>query len=483
MSSKQCLLLDQKVDGVSSSSASRANSSSHFSSSSHKSKHKKGRSQSISSSTLLTRSSLNEGKASEVVKTEGRKKTQTRERRGSIRLGAEENTELWNILQRELLIKKWVEESLCITLPDTSATTLFPSFCDGVLLCRLMKSIYSRSIPKTNKNPGKDIKLIQNNVQFFLEAANEFGVPFAALFTWEQFLRLWRKTDEAEKNNSSQQGTEGEPKSIGRGEEYVKFLETLESLAGIVACQSEAKKKQLSRLIRRVTTFAFDPQIIKSIQEEQEAALKKKEREKQKERTLELKKHLTPELLTRAAIRIQTAWRRFICRRRYKRRMRQELFRSKVALEIYNTEVVYINSLKNLCKVFLDPLRKAEAEGKPVISKEQIKLLFGEIESILGFNSQLLTMLEPRVKAWSKQSCLGDVFLVIVSPLLLSSLSSLDVCYFCSYSLNPFPLLTVDCFLLLVQRFSYRGFVSLLTSVFVSCSSDELLTDASLLIL
>jgi hypothetical protein len=48
---------------------------------------------------------------------------------------------------------------------------------------------------------------------------------------------------------------------------------------------------------------------------------------------------------------------------------------------------------------------------EPLISIDQIKIIFSELETILGYNNSLLKELEVRVNQWNPSQCLGDIFL------------------------------------------------------------------------
>eukprot|EP01097_Dermamoeba_algensis_P002089 TRINITY_DN1833_c0_g3_i2.p1 TRINITY_DN1833_c0_g3~~TRINITY_DN1833_c0_g3_i2.p1 ORF type:complete len:478 (+),score=124.98 TRINITY_DN1833_c0_g3_i2:312-1745(+) len=249
-----------------------------------------------------------------------------------------------------------------------------------------MKQLKKNSIPKIYKHGA--LKQVRMNVTFFLEAAREYGVPSSSLFTWTEFR--------SRKNRW-------------------KILETLESIASISLSLSEVNRKQMKRLIRKVTNISFDPIKVKSAADEEEQRKREKEKkdEEERKRIKNLQARLTAEDKERYATKIQSFWRGHKQRKSYKLQVRQEAFRSKVAKEIFSSEVIYVSNLRLMCKVFLEPLRKAESDGKPIISKDQIRHLFGDTESILNVNSHLLTLLEPKLKSWTHKSTLGDFFLTI----------------------------------------------------------------------
>jgi hypothetical protein len=84
----------------------------------------------------------------------------------------------------------------------------------------------------------------------------------------------------------------------------------------------------------------------------------------------------------------------------------QEKRRVEIIKEIVETERSYINSLGALSKHFIEPLRAA---GEEVISPQDIRSIFSEIEVIRAYNTQLFGDLTNESKK------LGDIFLAMVS--------------------------------------------------------------------
>ncbi len=54
------------------------------------------------------------------------------------------------------------------------------------------------------------------------------------------------------------------------------------------------------------------------------------------------------------------------------------------------------------------------AQNKGFITPDQIKLIFSEVEVILGVNTTVLNELEERMREWSNTQKIGDIFLNIV---------------------------------------------------------------------
>lgn len=64
----------------------------------------------------------------------------------------------------------------------------------------------------------------------------------------------------------------------------------------------------------------------------------------------------------------------------------------------------------------MNPLR--DPSNKQIITHTDFKGIFSEIEVILGYNAKLLGELEERMKHWSFDICLGDIFAKIVRLLM-----------------------------------------------------------------
>jgi hypothetical protein len=82
-----------------------------------------------------------------------------------------------------------------------------------------------------------------------------------------------------------------------------------------------------------------------------------------------------------------------------------------VAKEILKTERTYVSHIATLVEVFVQPLRQAVDSGQPIISREEIKNIFYQLEVIYGYNKTLLSGLEERMSNWSESQLVGDIFL------------------------------------------------------------------------
>jgi len=63
-------------------------------------------------------------------------------------------------------------------------------------------------------------------------------------------------------------------------------------------------------------------------------------------------------------------------------------------------------------KAFRNPLKEALENRKPILSAQQLRVLFPDpLEVILNYNRAFLDELEPLVKRWDNETCIGQVFL------------------------------------------------------------------------
>lgn len=80
-------------------------------------------------------------------------------------------------------------------------------------------------------------------------------------------------------------------------------------------------------------------------------------------------------------------------------------YRWNIVQEIYNTEKTYISTLKQLSTHFIEPLRKSS-----LISQEDVKFIFGGIDSISAINNTLMNDIESVLDKWTPYSVLGSCF-------------------------------------------------------------------------
>lgn len=79
--------------------------------------------------------------------------------------------------------------------------------------------------------------------------------------------------------------------------------------------------------------------------------------------------------------------------------------RSQVAKEMLESERSYLQGLHKLRNLYISPLMRS------VLSREKAKILFGNIDEIIGLSETFLKELDDRFSAWSNVSTIGDIFL------------------------------------------------------------------------
>eukprot|EP00005_Dracoamoeba_jomungandri_P006538 CAMPEP_0174275202 /NCGR_PEP_ID=MMETSP0439-20130205/59698_1 /TAXON_ID=0 /ORGANISM="Stereomyxa ramosa, Strain Chinc5" /LENGTH=1210 /DNA_ID=CAMNT_0015367285 /DNA_START=30 /DNA_END=3662 /DNA_ORIENTATION=+ len=111
-----------------------------------------------------------------------------------------------------------------------------------------------------------------------------------------------------------------------------------------------------------------------------------------------------------AAIKIQSVWRGRKQRKQFNELMKLSAYRKQIANEILDTEVQYVSDLRLVVDEFLKPLRKAVADGSPILSEPEIRTIFSTIEIIVTINGEFLEGLKERMENWHPNLILGDKF-------------------------------------------------------------------------
>ncbi|EFA78060.1 C2H2-type zinc finger-containing protein [Heterostelium album PN500] len=112
-----------------------------------------------------------------------------------------------------------------------------------------------------------------------------------------------------------------------------------------------------------------------------------------------------------AAIILQSYVRRWKARKDYKR----EQLRTKAVRELINTECTYVEGLEKLIEHFAFPLRGLCQADIPMISQEEVDLIFGKHEIILSINKDLYRRLVERVCKWTSAQKIGDILVEFVT--------------------------------------------------------------------
>lgn len=94
--------------------------------------------------------------------------------------------------------------------------------------------------------------------------------------------------------------------------------------------------------------------------------------------------------------------------------------RSRIVDEIVTTEETYVNDLEILIRLYLEPLStRKNKKKKPIITREQVKGLFSNIESILNLNRVLLADLQKQIELPPEEQRIGAAFNLLAKCLLI----------------------------------------------------------------
>jgi hypothetical protein len=103
----------------------------------------------------------------------------------------------------------------------------------------------------------------------------------------------------------------------------------------------------------------------------------------------------------RQIVLIQAVLRRYLAMRNYRLAKKRKF----VAKELRDTEKTYNDGLQALTDVFYVPLKT-----NGILSQDQVRVIFSELQVITAYNKTLLMLLEQRVAKWTYESCIGDIF-------------------------------------------------------------------------
>jgi hypothetical protein len=291
-------------------------------------------------------------------------------------------------LNKQQAILKWIET--VTNTPIFQKPDDFVPFeevlSDGVLLCQLIAIIAPRTITKWHKKP--DEYKAKQNLFIFIEACRKYGIGRQNLFTETSLLE---------------------------GRDIPKVVECLEAL------DRRSMEKGFNLHIAVVQDHELDPKLI----ENAKAQLRKQKlRKNATEMQLNTEKanallrqpeeKAKTERLNKSAVRIQSLFRGKLVRQKYRQRVLQHDYRTRVVQEILETEEGYVNGLRVLIEVYKKPMQELVPK---VLTNDQMRTIFSEIEVIYGFNERFLSQLRPRIQNWSPSQTLGDLFneIVVVS--------------------------------------------------------------------
>ncbi|XP_072306438.1 epithelial cell-transforming sequence 2 oncogene-like [Eucyclogobius newberryi] len=85
-------------------------------------------------------------------------------------------------------------------------------------------------------------------------------------------------------------------------------------------------------------------------------------------------------------------------------------WRRSVVQELHHSESLYLSKLTAVLKVYEEPLTAALNSNTAIISITDINIILSPVSQILELNRVLQVDLDSRVRQWSSQQCVGDVF-------------------------------------------------------------------------
>lgn len=97
-----------------------------------------------------------------------------------------------------------------------------------------------------------------------------------------------------------------------------------------------------------------------------------------------------------------------------RRRMRALRIRMLVLRELIQTEITYVADLRALVQVYMRPLLNADARGKPIVPRDDIRNIFSSIEVMYLYNESFLAELQhQRTMAAAADFPVGKAFLLL----------------------------------------------------------------------
>jgi len=113
---------------------------------------------------------------------------------------------------------------------------------------------------------------------------------------------------------------------------------------------------------------------------------------------------------TKAAIVLQKYIRRRLAVKRCTGIKNRAFHRMKCAGEIMSTEKTYVDGLKIISEVYLEPLKKVANGPNPCITKAQLSQVFSDIEVIMNVNISFYEQLQQRLTEYKQDTVISDIF-------------------------------------------------------------------------
>jgi len=114
--------------------------------------------------------------------------------------------------------------------------------------------------------------------------------------------------------------------------------------------------------------------------------------------------------MRQSVLTIQRAYRSYMFRKTVAAMSKASFRREKAAREIVESEEAYVNNLKLIMDYYYTPLKHFMNDGK-MITQQQFKDLFLNLDKIYEFNRKVLEAFKNRMKDYdNRTTCIGDIF-------------------------------------------------------------------------
>eukprot|EP01105_Mastigella_eilhardi_P006499 TRINITY_DN18058_c0_g1_i1.p1 TRINITY_DN18058_c0_g1~~TRINITY_DN18058_c0_g1_i1.p1 ORF type:complete len:762 (-),score=221.75 TRINITY_DN18058_c0_g1_i1:78-2282(-) len=303
-------------------------------------------------------------------------------------------------LAKEKAVRAWIQAVLSVNLGED----LYAALKNGIVLCYLMQTLEPSTIPYVHDTPDLPAFRLRENISFFLAAVEDIGL--------EQWYRFTEK--DLYEHACFPQVVQCLV-ALAKFEEKKGCPHMLPPLAidkdsKLTGPQLHALRMQLVHLKQEPVKGRGMKVKISDVVIRKQLALYAGGEGKVKMETLE-----------RGYTRFQAVWRGHKARKYLKKLVRDSAYRKRVANELLQTEVDYVDSLERCIQVYLVPFEKNAVPMK-VVTEQQVRDIFSDIRIIHQVNSELLVGLRPVIKNWSHNTCLGKTFKNMVAIFNLYSM-------------------------------------------------------------
>jgi hypothetical protein len=121
-------------------------------------------------------------------------------------------------------------------------------------------------------------------------------------------------------------------------------------------------------------------------------------------------KHYESESSLSNIVKIQSFLRQVAVTQHYNLILKLHRKRTRVAKEIWNSETTYLEGLLTMYQFFYLPLQKISKEANAFVTEDQVKLLFGNLQTLMDQAKKMNTMLAKVVTSYTAHSKLGHIF-------------------------------------------------------------------------